>query len=200
MAGASAVTQTSGVSVTEGETVNITCCYTHKDSDQIRFFWLKNQTEMENNTSVVKNQYPFCATLTLSNITGEDSGTYICKVTLEIPSFKTLFGNGTVITVTSTGSSGGHTNKSPDHSIMMITAAAVGFLLLLLSALYCFCYLRLRKAQAARVIYEVPHFDSEEAEMDKHNTGSSTESTQWCEVPVYESFDYFEHTQNKESG
>ncbi|KAG7496485.1 transmembrane and immunoglobulin domain-containing 2-like [Solea senegalensis] len=202
MADASAVTQTSDVSVTEGETVNITCCYTQKDSEQIRFFWLKNQTEMENNTSVVLSQYPFCASLTLSNITREDSATYICKVSLEIPYYETLYGNGTAITVKSTGSSGGHAKNSAGHSthIMMITAAAVGFLLLLLIALCCFCFLRLGKAQAARVIYEVPHFDSEEAEMDKHNTGSSKESTQWCEVPVYESFDYFEHTQNKDSG
>lgn len=34
------------------------------------------------------------------------------------------------------------------------------------------------QAQAAMVIYEVPHFDSEEAEMEKHST-SSTGSTQW---------------------
>ncbi|GLD64072.1 uncharacterized protein AKAME5_001563500, partial [Lates japonicus] len=53
--------------------------------------------------------------------------------------------------------------------------------------------------QTARVIYEVPHIDSEVAEMDKHSTNSSTGSTEWCQVPVYESCDYFERVQTKES-
>lgn len=39
-------------------------------------------------------------------------------------------------------------------------------------------------AQAARVIYEVPHIDSEVAEMDKHSTSSSTGSSQWVSPVV----------------
>lgn len=37
-------------------------------------------------------------------------------------------------------------------------------------------------ATAARVIYEVPHIDSEEADMDKHSTSSSRGSSQWVSV------------------
>lgn len=39
-------------------------------------------------------------------------------------------------------------------------------------------------AQAARVIYEVPHVDSEVAEMDKHSTNSSRGSSQWVSIMV----------------
>lgn len=37
-------------------------------------------------------------------------------------------------------------------------------------------------AQAARVIYEVPHIDSEVADADKHSTSSSNGSTQWVSL------------------
>lgn len=39
-------------------------------------------------------------------------------------------------------------------------------------------------SQAARVIYEVPHVDSEVAEMDKHSTNSSRGSSQWVSIMV----------------
>lgn len=70
------------------------------------------------------------------------------------------------------------------------------------------------------MIYEVPHSDSEVVDVDKRSTGSSAASSQWvsswsrpwtqlpapdrsscsvcllqCQVPVYESFDYFEGLQ-----
>ncbi|XP_050931521.1 uncharacterized protein LOC108882047 [Lates calcarifer] len=111
-------------------------------------------------------------------------------------------GIGTVITVKTRGSTGDNTadgGSSPGgHHIPMIAAVAVVATLLLIS-LTCFCTLRWKQAQAARVIYEVPHIDSEVAEMDKHSTNSSTGSTEWCQVPVYESCDYFERVQTKES-
>ncbi|XP_075890041.1 uncharacterized protein LOC142893389 isoform X2 [Nelusetta ayraudi] len=56
------------------------------------------------------------------------------------------------------------------------------------------------EASTARVIYEVAHRDSDVTDVDKHSTGSSTGSTHWCQVPVYESFDYFEGVQTKPSG
>ncbi|CAL8377445.1 unnamed protein product [Gadus morhua 'NCC'] len=53
------------------------------------------------------------------------------------------------------------------------------------------CQLRKRQEfdQDATVIYEVPHEDSE---VDGTSTSSSKGSSQWCQVPVYVSFDYFE--------
>ncbi|KAK2862667.1 hypothetical protein Q5P01_002200 [Channa striata] len=81
-----------------------------------------------------------------------------------------------------------------------VIAAAAAVVPLLLITVFCYCILRRKQAQAARVIYEAPHIDSEVADMDKHSTSSSRGSSQWCQVPVYESLDYFEHLPSKESG
>ncbi|XP_033507964.2 uncharacterized protein LOC117272920 isoform X2 [Epinephelus lanceolatus] len=168
------VTQSPDVSVMEGETVNITCCWT-LGFGRMRVAWLKNQTNtnkteisrlINQSQGLMPNETSNCLHLTFPNVTREDSGRYICKVTVEIPSLTVVNGNGTVITVTAKGNTMDNTTG----------------------------------AQAARVIYEVPHIDSEEAEMDKHSTSSSRGSSQWCQVPVYESFDYFERVQTKESG
>ncbi|CAL8377451.1 unnamed protein product [Gadus morhua 'NCC'] len=67
-------------------------------------------------------------------------------------------------------------------------------------ALICLWKLQRRRGldRAARVIYEVPHEDSE---VDGTSTSSSKGSSQWCQVPVYESFDYFERVvESKGSG
>ncbi|XP_035004204.1 uncharacterized protein LOC118102253 isoform X1 [Hippoglossus stenolepis] len=196
------VTQTPDVSVMEGDALNITCCFTSM-SERARFNWRKHLTENWNQSSVI-NKWPqgsqmnhSCSTLTFSNITREDSGKYICNVTVEIPLYSMKEGNGTVITVKPRGSADVPPARS-DEVPIIIAAAVVGLLLLI--ALGCYCTLRIRHAQAVRVIYEVPHIDSEEADMDKHSTSSSRGSSQWCQVPVYESFDYFERVKNKESG
>lgn len=49
---------------------------------------------------------------------------------------------------------------------------------IIITVFFCFCV----SGQAARVIYEVPHTDSIEAEMDKHSTSSSRGSTQWVSM------------------
>ncbi|XP_060951863.1 uncharacterized protein LOC133028852 [Limanda limanda] len=171
------VSQTLDVSVTEGDALNITCCFTLK-SERMRFNWQKNQTDVWNQSSVVNNQSS-CSTLTFSNIKIEDSGKYICNVNAEIPFHVEEEGNGTVITVKPRGSA-----ENPDvpaaHSAVVpiiLVSALVGLLLLI--AFGCYCILRIRHAHAVRVIYEVPHIDSEEADMDKHSTSSSTGSSQW---------------------
>ncbi|XP_035481605.2 uncharacterized protein LOC118300879 [Scophthalmus maximus] len=198
------LTQTPDMSVTEGETVIITCCYTG-ESERITFNWQKNQTEIKNQSinlkiqsqDNLKNVSHYCSNLTLSNITGAVSGSYVCKVSVDIPNYGVNYGNPTVITVVARGS----TDRRPDHptQIHIILAVAVVVLLLLIT-LGSFCALRNRRANAARVIIEVPHIESEEVEMDKHSTSSSRGSSQWCQVPVYESFDYFKCVQIKESG
>ncbi|KAM9335432.1 uncharacterized protein ABDE67_020411 [Symphorus nematophorus] len=210
--GSRVVTQSPDVSVMEGETVTITCCWTGQ-SDRMRVQWLKNQTNIE---TILKNQSQGslpketsnCLNLTFTSITGEESGRYTCQLIVEIPFLSTLKGNGTVITVktranntednTDMDSHLGPANSDSLPHPVIISLAAVASLLLI--TLACFCTLRRRQARAARVIYEVPHTDSEEVEMDKHSTSSSRGSSQWCQVPVYESFDYFERVQTKESG
>uniref|UniRef100_A0A3Q2VBU4 Ig-like domain-containing protein n=1 Tax=Haplochromis burtoni TaxID=8153 RepID=A0A3Q2VBU4_HAPBU len=95
------------VSVMEGETVNITCCWTGK-FERFRVNWLKNQTEIRSDQPNVflKKEEKNCSSLNISNVRTEDSGTYICRVTVEIPSLTEAEGNGTVITVKTMGRSG----------------------------------------------------------------------------------------------
>ncbi|XP_044040560.1 uncharacterized protein LOC122870442 [Siniperca chuatsi] len=209
------VTQTPDVSVTEGERVHITCCWT-REFERITINWLKNQTDIKieifgltnHSQGSLRKETSDCSNLTLANITRKDSGRYICKLSVEIPFLTVAEGNGTVITVTdresttqyNTAGEHGHpdSTNNPLPFPMIISLAVVGPLLFI--TLVCFCTLRRRQAQAARVIYEVPHIDSEEAEMDKQSTSSSRGSSQWCQVAVYESFDYFERVEIKESG
>ncbi|KAI9522234.1 hypothetical protein NQZ68_038107 [Dissostichus eleginoides] len=201
--GTSDVTQSPDFSVKEGETVNITCCWT-LEFEQFRVNWVKHDTHfgsfnLKNLTQgSPQKETSKCSNLTLINVTREDSGTYKCKVIGEIPVLSSYEGNGTVITVidnTQDNSTGEH-QGSPSRSVIICLAVVTPLLLI---TLLCFCCLRRRQARTARVIHEVPHIDSEEVEMDKHSTSSSTGSSQWCQVPVYESFDYFERVENKES-
>ncbi|KAM7377614.1 hypothetical protein PAMA_014087 [Pampus argenteus] len=186
------VTQSADVSVMEGETVNITCCCS-RTFYRMRVTWLANQTEILDERRIINKtvaqEEAQCSTLVLTNITRKDSGIYFCRVTVEIPFFINIIGNGTVIKVMD----GDHTKDTEGGNAAllapMIIVLAVGTPVLLLG-LVCVCTLRRRQARAARVIYEAPHTDSEVADMD---------STQWCQVPVYESIDYFEHTERKES-
>ncbi|XP_030578671.1 uncharacterized protein LOC115775238 [Archocentrus centrarchus] len=193
------VTQTADVSVMEGETTNITCCWKEK-FERVRVQWLKNQTVIKNESSFnhsqgsLKQEAKNCSSLNFSEIRTEDSGRYICRVTVEIPTLTVATGNGTVITVTANQA---NNNRNGPNSTVIIPLAVVGPLLLV--TVVCYCILQRKQALTARVIYEVPHVDSETAEMDKHSTNSSRGSSQWCQVPVYESF-YFEQVDPKESG
>ncbi|TNN28236.1 hypothetical protein EYF80_061616 [Liparis tanakae] len=182
--GGRTVTQSRDVSVEEGGAVDITCCWT-LESDRFRVHWMKNQTVIKNEIIYLKNhshgsplnETTGCSDLTFTNVTPEDSGRYICKVTEEIPSLSTVEGNGTVITVRTRN----HTARGPTSSLLQspgIIALAVGAPLLLV-AFVCFYSRRRRQARAASVIYEVPHIDSEEVEMDKHSTSSSRGSSEW---------------------
>ncbi|XP_027143477.1 uncharacterized protein LOC104919670 [Larimichthys crocea] len=212
--GVPVVTQTPDVSVTEGETVNITCCWTVK-FERMSVNWLKNQTVIKtelkypnNSQASLQKERSGCSYFTFMNITREDSGRYTCRLSVEIPELRMYQGNGTVITVTARDNNNEDYNASGDGKVpatkalpVYITAPLAVVVPLLLITLVCFCALKRRQASsAARVIYEVPHTDSEEADMDKRSTSSSTGSSQWCQVPVYESFDYFERVQTKESG
>uniref|UniRef100_A0AAV2KPK3 Uncharacterized protein n=1 Tax=Knipowitschia caucasica TaxID=637954 RepID=A0AAV2KPK3_KNICA len=103
--------------------------------------------------------------------------------------------NGTVVRVKSKNETvlDHETNTEESTSLYALIGLAVVAPILLV-ALICVCRLQKRQAGAARVIYEVPHFDSETQDMEKHSTGSSG-SSQWCQVLVYESVDYFRHTE-----
>ncbi|XP_038587565.1 transmembrane and immunoglobulin domain-containing protein 2-like isoform X2 [Micropterus salmoides] len=203
------VTQSPDVSVMEGERVNITCCVTG-GFERMRISWLKKQIKTETFESKnysqgsLRKESSGCSDLIFINITREDAGRYTCRMTVEIPLLKEAEGNGTVITVTDRDRSkinpaaGSHSNLPPYP--MIISLAVVGPLFIITLVYFCILRKRHGSSQAARVIYEVPHIDSEEADMDKHSTSSSRGSSQWCQVPVYESVDYFERVETKECG
>ncbi|XP_014901664.1 uncharacterized protein LOC106955795 [Poecilia latipinna] len=99
------VRQSADVSILEGKTVNITCCWTGT-SERVGVKWLKNQTLIKNKTVMNQSEGYWnkhknkCENLTLENIKRTDSGRYICKVSVEIPVLSETEGNGTTISVT----------------------------------------------------------------------------------------------------
>ncbi|KAM3591266.1 uncharacterized protein V6R79_025709 [Siganus canaliculatus] len=209
-----AVTQSPDVTVSEGDTVELSCCWT-VEYETITVQWLKNKTivkskrfEINDTNEQLTEGKADCWNLNLTAVTEKDAGTYICKVTVDIPGYVTAEGSGTVITVTAKDNTThnvpeGDEETSSDSMAQVPQSVIISLAVvcpLLLAALCCFCILKRKEAQAARVIYEVPHTDSDVADMDKHSTTSSRGSSQWCQVPVYESFDYFERVQTKGTG
>ncbi|KAF7214558.1 uncharacterized protein [Nothobranchius furzeri] len=192
------VSQSPDVSVSEGETVTVTCCWGSKT--RVRVSWLKDHTLIKNETVNVQSQKSpnvlrNCTVLSFQGITRNDSGRYVCNVIVEIPMLTSVEGNGTTITVTA----GRNRTDNPTGGGLPTPAKAVLAVLvpLFLIVLTCFCCLRRRQGRTARVIYEVPHTDSLDAEMDKQSTASSRGSSQWCQVPLY---DYFERVETGGSG
>lgn len=90
------VTQTPGFSVVEeGETVRINCCWT-VDFEMMTLIWLKDGASIKSE----RHQRPSrCSDLTFRQVTRNDTGTYICKLTVEAPKYATHEGNATVITI-----------------------------------------------------------------------------------------------------
>ncbi|KAM4537252.1 uncharacterized protein PAE49_021605 isoform 1-T1 [Odontesthes bonariensis] len=108
------VSQSPDVTVTEGQTATIDCCWT-KEFIRVKVKWMKNQIEIKettfrNNSQESQNS---CSTLTLPNIKLEASGRYICSVTVDIPRLTTVEGSGTVITVTARE----NTDVNTDHHV-----------------------------------------------------------------------------------
>ncbi|CAK6965281.1 uncharacterized protein LOC122973900 isoform X2 [Scomber scombrus] len=147
------VTQTPHVSVIEGDPVNIDCCWTGM-FERVGVHWLKNQTEIKNETitistitskgSGMQKETQTCSTLTFTNITREDSNTYICKVTVEIPLIIEAKGNGTVITVLDRANktdnkeedSSTVENSPPISSVLIYVLRCLPILSLVLTLLY----------------------------------------------------------------
>ncbi|XP_063326997.1 transmembrane and immunoglobulin domain-containing protein 2-like [Pelmatolapia mariae] len=133
------VTQTPDVSVMEGETVNITCCWT-ETFERFSVAWLKNQTLIRRESypnqsqGSLKKEAKICSTLNISNIGTEDSGTYICRVIVEIPSLTESKGNGTIVTVREMHVTdyNNHTGSTPSSSTVIFILRSLPFILLVL--------------------------------------------------------------------
>ncbi|XP_027143495.1 uncharacterized protein LOC113747601 [Larimichthys crocea] len=129
--GVPVVTQTPDVSVTEGETVNITCCWTVK-FERMSVTWLKNQTVIKtelkypnNSQASLQKERSGCSYLTFMNITREDSGRYTCRLSVEVPELQKYQGNGTVITVTARDNNNEDSNASADNTDLPNTRGVV---------------------------------------------------------------------------
>ncbi|XP_042368361.1 tyrosine-protein phosphatase non-receptor type substrate 1-like isoform X3 [Plectropomus leopardus] len=139
------VTQSPDVSVMEGDTVNITCCWT--GVTRLRVTWLKNETDNKTGNFSLKNcsqgpliiQTSNCSYLTFMNVTTEDSGRYICKVTVEIPFFAEVEGNGTVITVTDRSNTKDDTAGDSRGSVEEVFITVPRYLCILALVITVFC-------------------------------------------------------------
>lgn len=85
------------------------CCWT-ETSERVRVYWLENQTasikENIEYRELLQKGKRKCSTLTISKVTKENSGVYICAVVVEIPFISLGKGNGTIITVLDKESTG----------------------------------------------------------------------------------------------
>ncbi|CAL8377432.1 unnamed protein product [Gadus morhua 'NCC'] len=210
------VYQTADLEVIEGDSVTLHCCWTAVNHTHYRAVWRKNVTILHQQTAVkndgegcgsalspVNNGTCVCATLTLPNVTRNHTGRYVCEMTKVKPILIPFRENGTMITVTERRSpTNGTTQENAPlrHLVPVVVSLAIVMAAVFLVTLIYLWKLPRRRGldQAARVIYEVPHGDPE---MDGTSTSSSKGSSQWCQVPVYESFDYFKHgVESKGSG
>ncbi|KAK6493545.1 hypothetical protein HHUSO_G3156 [Huso huso] len=201
------------ITAAEGESVQMNCSWkTLENDEQIRVEWWKNQSRIiswfsKQNYSDIKRNNPSFTMLINANNTGTElriasltqnhTGTYHCRAVAEIPTLKRGNGSGTVLYVHEVQ------NKSSLGS-----GAAVGVLLAMLFVLLIITLLWKRKilmsraqdqGEAAADYESVLEMDAIEGPQEavEANSSSSRGSTQWAEITVYESCDYFDVKSNE---
>ncbi|XP_036598072.1 transmembrane and immunoglobulin domain-containing protein 2 [Trichosurus vulpecula] len=99
--------------VAPGDKVNMTCNVTWAEGKQFRAEWKKDGKELHRSTPISRNSRQVTwgsranliwipentIILSLDDVNANDSGHYVCHVTMEIPVFKTAEGNGTQLIV-----------------------------------------------------------------------------------------------------
>ncbi|CAL8377449.1 unnamed protein product [Gadus morhua 'NCC'] len=163
------VYQTADLEVVEGDSSTLHCCWTGANHTQYRAGWLKNEVKITHQLTALTNNWEGCG-LDLSPV---NNGTCSCV-------------NLTLLNVTR-NHAGRFVCKVIMNKPILIQLRGSGTMITVRERRNPTTQERLDRA--ARVIYEVPHGDSE---VDGTSTSSSKGSSQWCQVPVYESFDYFE--------
>ncbi|XP_077598387.1 uncharacterized protein LOC144213688 [Stigmatopora nigra] len=192
--------QSPDVEVEEGRPLAIKCCWEGNKSPRVKVEWLKNS---EAAFRQLLNTNGTCEFLVWPHVNQNDSGTYRCKVSVDIPDLREMGGNATVVKVVPRGSAAdGPGDASGIPLWIPLLIFSLSALLLLVLALVWTC--KRRAKNGVRVIYESPHPDSDLSEPDKRSTGSSAGSSagssEWRQVMVYESVDYFERAETKPGG
>ncbi|XP_030195076.1 uncharacterized protein LOC115530037 isoform X2 [Gadus morhua] len=164
--------QTADLEVVEGDSVTLHCCWTAVNDQQYRADWLKNEVRILYQPTAVRYDGEGCG----SALSPVNNGACGCAA-LTLPN----------VTRNHTGRYVCKVNKERPVFIQSWGNGTMITVTERRSPTNGTTQERLDRA--ARVIYEVPHEDSE---VDGTSTSSSKGSSQWCQVPVYESFDYFE--------
>ncbi|XP_064199662.1 uncharacterized protein LOC135259339 isoform X2 [Anguilla rostrata] len=209
------------ITVKEGKMVHMLCCWGGTlNMERVRVHWKKTNTSSDiintvhykdKEAHVKKEKYSSyisetCSKFTISSVSTNDAGVYLCNIHIDIPVYKEGNGSGTQLTVkrTRNPSTAEHLNSMAVKNFLIPLAVVMGAICLCAFL----CYWRKKKlmpypdqasGKVGMVIHEVPHEEGEEimegeiglAENEAGSTGSSHGSTQWCAVAVYESVDYF---------
>lgn len=190
------------ITVNEGESAQIFCCWKTIHEHKVKVVWFINETKL---SGVKEHQTQNCSTLDLTNILKNHTGHYICEVTQDIPVLLRVNGTGTDLSVsvrqlqktttvppspqTSRTESKSTTSDSVPILPLSLTAAIV---LVTLCLTFSLCKMRNSCKTSERVVIrQTPHSEGEEhehMEEEDGSTGSSRGSLQWYQVPVYWSY------------
>ncbi|XP_028462069.1 uncharacterized protein LOC114573997 [Perca flavescens] len=173
------VTQTPDVSVMEGGAVNITCCWT-RQLEQVRVQWLNHINEIaiiqnkifswtNQSEGSLQKETSNCSHLIFTNVTREDSGRYICKVSVEIPLLRVVSGDGTVITVRHKPSTKDTREGSQREEVFIYIYRCLPIISLVICFLF-FYILETKAHTPAAAGHKLPGENQEEEEMDEINT------------------------------
>ncbi|XP_059821231.1 cytotoxic T-lymphocyte protein 4-like [Hypanus sabinus] len=174
----------------EGDTINMQCsCEQDKTIESIRVDWTKDSMPLIGVTTIasarVNRSYSSInettAKLTIENIIRNDSGMYLCEMSVEIPApVRKGQGNGTKLTV-------------QEYHNYRHELAALALLVILGLAILCYKQQRRRKRNAGLSVGDVAEVINEEnPENEGHEESSSSRgSSHWLTSSLYESFDYF---------
>ncbi|XP_056089224.1 uncharacterized protein LOC130069388 isoform X2 [Rhinichthys klamathensis goyatoka] len=197
----------SNITVNEGDSAQISCCWKTINEHSVKVVWYINETRLSGvKDKLQEHQTQNCSTLHLTNILKNHTGHYVCEVTQDIPVLLKVNGTGTDISVrvrqlqkTTTGpplpqttqtTESTSTNLPSDPILPLSLAAAIVLVTLCLT--FSLCKMRNSCKTSERVVIrQTPHSEGEEhehMEEEDGSTGSSRGSLQWYQVPVYWSY------------
>ncbi|XP_077050362.1 uncharacterized protein LOC143699008 isoform X3 [Siphateles boraxobius] len=196
----------SNITVNEGDSAEITCCWKKLQKEKVKVAWYINETKHSGaKEKLQEHQTQNCSTLHLTNILKNHTGHYVCEVTQDIPTLLRVNGTGTDLSVsvrqlqkTTTVSPSSQTAQTiststiPASNAILPLSLAAAIVLVTLVLTFSLCKMRNSCKKSERVVIrQTPHSEGEEhehMEEEDGSTGSSRGSLQWYQVPVYWSY------------